>query len=162
MKKYKSHTLKEYLDVLASRNPTPGGGSAAALTASTGVALIAMVARYSLGKGASKAVEKRIEKILEKSEAFRKRLLECVDLDAQAYLKVVAARKGTAREKKAASRQAQKVPLEVSKLCCKAVDLTPFLVEKGNKYLVSDVEVAVELLLAAYKSAMINVKINQG
>ena len=162
MKKFQRYTLKEYLDSLSAKKPVPGGGSAAALTAATGAALISMVARYSLGKGASKTVEKKIEKTLAKSEALRERFLEYVDLDAEAYLKVVEARKGTAREKKAAARQARNVPLQVAKLCYTAVELTPFLVEKGNKYLVSDVEVAVELLMAAFHSAMINVAINEG
>src|SRR5690606_22987278 len=44
-----SETLHDYLERLASREPTPGGGAAAALHAAQGAALIAMVARYTTG-----------------------------------------------------------------------------------------------------------------
>ncbi len=161
MPKFKNFTLKKYLDVLSDRAPVPGGGSAAALTAALGCALISMVARYSLGKGKGKQIESRIEKLLKQSEKYRAQFLTLVDLDAEAYLKVVKARKGTAAQKKAAAKAAAKVPLVACRLCYNAVALTPYLVEHGNKYLLSDVQVAVEFLTAAFNSAMVNVEVNQ-
>ena len=97
----------------------------------------------------------------EAAATFRKRLEELIDLDAQAYLKVVRARKGTPKQKREALKQARAVPLEVCKLCYKGIQMTPYLIEKGNKYLISDVEVAAECLMASFNSAMINVRINQ-
>lgn len=44
-----SETINNYLTRLASREPTPGGGAAAALHAAQGAALVAMVARYTTG-----------------------------------------------------------------------------------------------------------------
>ena len=161
MPKFKNFTLQKYLDVLSDRAPVPGGGSAAALTAALGCALISMVARYSLGKGKGKEIEGNITKLLKQSEKFRGQLLTLVDLDAEAYLKVVKARQGTSAQKKKAAQAAAKVPLEVCRVCYNAVALTPYLVEQGNKYLLSDVQVAVEFLLAAFNSAMINVEVNQ-
>ncbi len=154
-KRLKNHTLDQYLDVLSQKRPTPGGGSAAALTGACGAALLSMVANYSLGKSDSQAVERRLQSNLKKSEEIRQRLTELVDLDADAYMKVVKARKGTKAEQRAAQRAAEKVPLEVGRLCYKAVQLAPYLVEKGNKYLIADVEIAVEMLASAYKSALI-------
>ena len=148
--KFKNYTLKAYVDVLAKKEPVPGGGSAAALTGALGASLLCMVARYSKGKSQSKAIESRIHKILEQSENIQKSFLELVDLDAQVYLKVVRA---TAKAKKTALKEARKVPKEVCRLCYKAIGLAPFLVKKGNKYLVADVDVAGELLLSAFKSA---------
>jgi len=133
----------------------------AALTASAAVALLSMVAGYSLGRGQPKRVEERIRRTLKKSEELRKRFLDLVDLDARAYLQVAVARSGSAQKKRAAKRKAAAVPGEVARLCLKAMDLTPLLVTRGNPNLLSDVEVAVELLFAAYKSAMINVRVNQ-
>ena len=75
MKKYKDHTLQEYLDVLSKKTPVPGGGSAAALVAATGVALLLMVAHYSKGKSKSKSVENRIQKIIARGAALRRRLV---------------------------------------------------------------------------------------
>lgn len=160
MKKFQDHTLKEYCDRLSLKVPVPGGGSAAALSAALGAALISMVVNYSLGKKTAD-VDAQLNKILLKSEKLRKRFMELVDLDAEAYLNFVQARKADDRTKKQARQRACDVPLEVAKLCYEAIDLTPYLVLEGNKYLVSDVEVALELLGAAYKSAMVNVKINQ-
>ncbi len=97
-----------------------------------------------------------------KSEILRKRFLELVDLDAQAYLEFVKARKADEATKALAKKRACDVPLEVARLCYEALDLAPYLVLEGNKYLVSDVEVALEMLSSAYKSAMFNVRINQG
>ncbi len=152
--KFKNYTLKSYLDVLAKKEPVPGGGSAAALTGALGAALLCMVANYSKGKSQSKMVEKRIQRILDQSEAIRKRFLELVDLDAEAYLNVVKTKNASPREKKAALKGAQKVPQEVCRLSYKAVQLAPFLVQKGNKYLIGDVEAAIEMLMAAFNSAL--------
>lgn len=142
------------------RTPTPGGGSAAAYTAVLGVSLLSMVANYSLGKS-SRAVDGKIRKFLKENEKARRRLLDLVDLDARAYLKVVKARKAAPAARQKALREAQAVPREVSRICYQMVRQAPFLVAKGNKYLLSDVEVAVEFLLAAFHAAMINVRVNQ-
>ena len=161
MKKYKIHTLQEYLHCLSQKSPVPGGGSAAALVGSLGAALISMVANYSLNRGQSSGIEKKIKIILVKSEKIRKRLLELVDLDARAYLKVVAARRLSPDRKKRALAEARRVPMEVCQLCFNAMDLTPDLVLHGNKYLLSDVKVAVEFLETAFKAARVNVEVNQ-
>ncbi|MDP2654826.1 MAG: cyclodeaminase/cyclohydrolase family protein [Candidatus Omnitrophota bacterium] len=161
MKKFKNHTVQKYLDVLSQKAPIPGGGSAAALTAAVGTALISMSANYSKGRSPSAAVERKIRRVLARSEKIRKRLMEDVDRDAQAYLKVVRTRKSSPAVRRAALKQAGEVPLDVCRLCYQAMDLTPDLVRYGNPHLLSDVEVAVELLSAAFKSAMINVKVNQ-
>ena len=160
MKRFKTHTLEQYLNVLSQRQPVPGGGSAGALTGALGAALISMVAQYSLGRNSSKKVEQKILKVLRESEKIRKRLLELVDLDAEAYLKVVKARKGSLKQKKAALKHAREIPQELCRLSYKAVNLLPQLVKKGNPYLQSDLEIALEMLWAAYASGKINIKVN--
>ena len=161
MKKFKNFRVQDYLTELSATTPVPGGGSAAALTAALGAALIEMVAGYSLGKGLTARDERKVQTLLKKAGTIRQRLQELVDLDAQAYAQVVKTRKSPVPARRRALREAQKVPMEVAKLCYAAVDLTPVLVEKGNRFLLSDVEVALELLSAAFKAAMINVVINQ-
>ncbi len=161
MKKFKDHTLEEYLSRLSAREPVPGGGSAAALSSALGAGLIAMVTRYSLGKGKPEAVETKFQTIIERADAIRASLLELVDLDAEAYLGVVAARKLDTKAQRAASQKAAQVPRKICRLSFEAVELTPFVVENGNPYLMSDIEVALELLLAGYHSALVMVKANQ-
>lgn len=154
-KRLKNHTLDQYLGVLAKKEPTPGGGSAAAMTAAMGAALLAMVTRYSIGKDHPVSVDNKLKRHLAKAEDLRKRLTELVDLDAQAYQQVVKARGQSAAQRRAAERAAAKVPKEVGRLCFQAVQLAPYLVEKGNKYLLSDVEIAVEMLKSAYNAALV-------
>ena len=158
---FKDKTLQEYLDQLSRREPVPGGGSAAALTAALAVGLISMVANYSIGrKSNTPTVEKRLSQLLAQSESLRLRLLELTSLDSKAYLKVSAARSLDKKAQKQAAKEAKAVPQEVCKLCYKALQLTPYLAEKGNPYLLSDVEVALELLMAAFLAARIMVRIN--
>ena len=150
----------EYLNAVAARAPVPGGGSVAALAGAMATALISMVAHYSLGKGAPQAVERRIKSISRENEKIRRRFQELIDEDAEAYLRVVQARKKTRKEKRLALQQARRIPQEVCRLCYQAIQFTSYLVEKGNSYLLSDIEVALDMLLASYNSAKINVEIN--
>ncbi len=158
---FASKTLEEYLDQLSRKEPVPGGGSAAALSAALGAGLVSMVANYSVGRKANtKAVDRKLNNILKQSEAIRRRLLELVSLDSEVYLKVSTARSLDKKVQKQAAKAARAVPLEVCKLCYKTIDLMPFLVAKGNPYLLSDVKVAIELLMAAFNGALIMVRIN--
>lgn len=153
-KKYRDSSLKEYSNLLAERIPAPGGGSAAALVGACGASLISMVAQYSIGRGKPDRVEKRLKKIYETSEKIRARMLELVDLDAEAYMAVVRARKGTVTEQNKANKLAASVPKELAQLCKSSVEMLNDLVEHGNPNLVSDVEAALDMLFAAYNSSM--------
>jgi formiminotetrahydrofolate cyclodeaminase len=153
-KKFKDSALREYLNLLAERIPAPGGGSAAALVAACGASLICMVAQYSIGRGKPARIEKRLQGVCQKAEKIRERMLELVDLDAEAYMAVVRARKGTVKDQEKANKLAAAVPAELGKLCRESVDLLNDLVEHGNPNLVSDVEAALDMLFAAYNSAM--------
>ena len=158
---YNDKTVQEYLEQLSRKEPVPGGGSCAALTAAMGAGLISMVTNYSIGrKTNTKAVDKRLAQLLKDSESLRIRFLKLTSLDSEAYLKVTAARSQDLKAQKLAAQAARAVPQEICTLCLKSVSLTPYLVEKGNPFLISDVEVAVELLLSAFNSARVMVRIN--
>ena len=158
---FKDKTLREYLNQLSACSPVPGGGSAAALTAALGVSLISMAANYSIGrKSNTLTVEKRLAKILTDSELIRLRLLELTSLDSEAYLSVCAARSLDKKAQRQAARAARGVPQEICKLCYKAIQLTPYLAQKGSPYLLSDIEVAIELLFAAFLAARVMMRAN--
>ena len=162
--------LKKYLDDLASRKPAPGGGSAAALTAATGAALISMVANFTIGKEKYKSVEDEIKDVLSQAESLRQKLINLVDEDVTAYKKISAAYKlpkdnpEDKRKRNEAIQQGLKEalapPLEVCRCCHSASKLCSPLAEKGNLNLISDVGVAVALLDSAFHSALLNVEIN--
>jgi formiminotetrahydrofolate cyclodeaminase len=144
---YKNSSLKKYLDDLAAGLPVPGGGSAAALVASLGVALISMVIRFTLGRPKYAKYQTELKRMLAASERTRKRLLELVDLDIEAF-----------ESKKI--EKAIEVPQEVARLCWEAMKICPALVNKGNINLISDVAVACALLESGFSSALFNVEIN--
>jgi methenyltetrahydrofolate cyclohydrolase len=158
---FKDKTLQEYLKQLSTCSPVPGGGSAAALTAALGLGLISMAANYSIGrKSNTPAVEKHLARILAHSESIRLRLLELTSLDSEAYLSVCEARSLDKKAQAQAARAARAVPQEICKLCYKAIQLTPYLAQKGNPYLLSDIEVAIELLMSAFNGARVMMRAN--
>ncbi len=148
-------SFRKYLDDLAAKKPAPGGGSAAALSASLGAALVSMVCNYTLGNKKYEKHEKDISRILAESEILRKKFMELVDADVEAYNKFSLSKKD-----EAALKDALGVPLEICEFSYKALMLCPELAEKGNKYLVSDAGCAAELLEGAFFSALFNVEIN--
>jgi len=159
---YEKNTLSEYLERLSAREPVPGGGSAAAFSAALGASLLSMVSRYSIGKGALRSVERRLEAGLVRTDKARVFFIAMASQDAQAYLNVVAARKsGDKAALKAANCAAAKVPRELIRVCRDLLKVVPFLKEYGNRYLVSDVIAAEVFLNAAVKAAQAMVEANQ-
>lgn len=156
---YCNKSLKTYLDDLAAKKPAPGGGSAAALVGALGCALLSMVCNFTIGKDKYKDIEREIRKILSQTERLRKRFLSLVDLDVEAYNEVFNSRKTEASYQKNLIR-ATRVPLEVCLLSAAAYKFCPYLSEKANKYLASDVYAARELLKSSLKSGEFNVIIN--
>ncbi|MDD5668517.1 MAG: cyclodeaminase/cyclohydrolase family protein [Candidatus Omnitrophica bacterium] len=145
--KYCDSTLKHYLEYLAARKPAPGGGSAAALAAGLGAALISKVINFTIGKPAYLLYEPDLRMMLKISEEARAVFLKFVDEDAAAF----------SRKDMEASLN---VPLSVARLCYDMICLCPDLVKKSNKNLVSDVAVSAILLESAFFSALSNVEIN--
>lgn len=144
---YKDATLEKYLEDLAAKLPAPGGGSAAALTAACGAALMSMVANFTLGKPAYARYQSDLAEILDKSEKLRKEFLRLVDVDVTAYM---------SRNIK----DSLDIPFMVARLCYEGINLCPPLIRKGNVNLISDVASAAALLEAGFACALFNVEIN--
>src|SRR2546422_8398475 len=84
-------TLDGWLGELAGGTPVAGGGSAAALAGALAGALVAMVARLTVGRKAYASVQGRAAEILAEADALRAQLRRLVDDDAAAYAKASAA-----------------------------------------------------------------------
>lgn len=163
-------TLREYLDRLASSDPTPGGGAAAAITGAQGAALVSMVCNLTVGKEKFKAVEAEIKEVLAESEALRAKLLQLADEDAAAFGKVSEAYrmpKDTPEQKAARSaaiqealKGAEAVPMQIMEACLQVMRLAVVAATKGNPNLISDAAVAGILAHAGLLSAADNVRIN--
>jgi methenyltetrahydrofolate cyclohydrolase len=151
---YNDHTLAQYLEKLSLREPVPGGGSAAAVSGAMGAALIAMPARYSLGKGKAADIEQKIAAIIVEADAARLTFLDLAGMDAQAYLDVTRTRKsGDKAAHEEAQQRASQVPRDVVALCKKCLALTPYLYQEGNPHLLSDVKAAEAFLKSAIDAA---------
>lgn len=163
-------TVRDYAAKLASGDPTPGGGSGAALVGALGAALGEMVGNFTVGKEKFAGVEEDVQRILDVLEEQRAKLLDLTDADADAYAKVGAAYgmpKETDEEKAArkaaieeALKAAAEVPLAVTEACAAIINELEELREKGNPNLLSDVAVSAEFALAALRCAWLNVEIN--
>ncbi len=151
---YNNDSLAQYLEKLSLREPVPGGGSAAAVSGALGSALIAMSARYSLGKGKSAEVEQKISAIIVQADAARLEFTDLAGKDAQAYLDVVRTRKaGNKPAHEKAKVDAARVPQDIIDLCQACLKLTPYLHQEGNPYLLSDVKAAETFLNAGIQAA---------
>lgn len=146
-KMYANKSLKKYLNDLAAKLPAPGGGSAAALTASLGAALLSMVINFTLGKPKYAAFESELKVILGKTEKLRNEFLSLVDLDVTAY-------------KSKSIRDALDVPFMTARLCFEAAQSCPRLIRKTNVNLASDLAAAAALLESAFAAAYFNVAVN--
>lgn len=167
---FAQRTLKEYLEAAGSGDPTPGGGSVAALTGALAASMASMVARFTTGRKKYAAVQQDMDFIVRTLDEEGSRLLALVDEDVRVYEGVSVAFRLPAdteeeKAKKAsavaeACKDASVVPMEVARLSLKVARSADRLAEMGNKNLISDAGVAALLCLAAAQSAAMNVEIN--
>jgi formiminotetrahydrofolate cyclodeaminase len=168
----KDKPIQHFLDDLASKVPTPGGGSAAAIMGAMGAALVSMVCNLTLGKKNYAAAEEEIKAVLERSESLRTLLTDMIRADVDVFGMVMEAYgmpKETEEEKQARSiaiqaalKAATDVPLACAKASTEVIGLSRIVAEKGNKNVVSDAGVAALAGHAALKSAALNVYVNIG
>lgn len=159
-----------FLDALASSSPAPGGGSASAYSGAAAAALVAMVARLTIGRKKYAAVEERMKTILTQAEALRLDLAAAVERDAAAFNQVMAAfqlPKETTQEQEKrlaaieeATIQAILVPLQVARQAVEVMDLAVEVAREGNLNAISDGATGAAQAQAALTGAGYNVRIN--
>ena len=169
---FQQQQLQSFLDQLASKASTPGGGSAAAIMGAMGAALVSMVANFTVGKKKYEHVEEEMQALLQQSEDLRTRLTGMIQADIDVFNNVMDAygmAKETEEEKAARSKaiqsalkEATDVPLACAQLCADVIGLCRPVAEKGNLNVISDAGVAVLAAHAALRCAALNVYINIG
>ena len=167
-RRYSTLNLKELLDAFASNAPVPGGGSASALAGATGVALLIMVA--SMQKAGAAAQSADLAAAVVRLGPLRDALTSLIDRDSDAYSSVIDALclpKGNDAEAAArrqaltsAMKGATDAPLEVMRICRRALADSLIVAAQGRRSAASDVGVAIELLRAAVRGASMNVDTN--
>jgi formiminotetrahydrofolate cyclodeaminase len=156
----KDQKIEDFLDDLASKKPTPGGGATAALAGAMAASLVSMVAKLSMDK------DKEFKEIERKADRLRKELLELADEDCQVYEGVMETYRtdkkelGRLRKIQKALKKAAEVPLKTAQKSVEVVKLVSFCAREGNQNAISDARVGVELATAAVYSALENVRIN--
>ena len=162
--------MNEYLDILFSDAPAPGGGSVSALAGAQAAALMGMVANLTIGKKKYAEWEEDCKAAKVKAEDLYRRFAEAIDKDTEAYSLVAAAfkmPKETDEEKTARSKaiadgtiEATKVPFGVMQMADEGLAIVQEMLGKSNPNALSDLGVAVLNLMSCMKGAWLNVKIN--
>lgn len=164
-----SDTIDNYLQRLAARQPTPGGGAAGALHAAQGAALIAMVARYSTGPKYADDAED-VERIIAAADGLIPAAVRIADDDEEAFAAVIAAyglpggsgdeRATRSRAVQAALARAAEPPRALIEAGEQVIALGHELAYIGNANVISDVAAAAEAARAAVATARITLDIN--
>ena len=163
------HSIADFARRLASGDPTPGGGSASALSAALGASLVSMVVQLTAGRPAAAGHEADLGDIERRAATSSRELLHLVELDAAAYDAVVAARrvarKDAAEQAHAATlravvAEATRVPLRIAACAADVLQLAERLAVIGNRYALSDVAVAADLAWAGLRGGLANVRAN--
>jgi len=158
------------IERLATSDPIPGGGSAAALAGAMGAALVHMVVSLTSGRPAAESHEAALLEIGNAATTAQSDLLRLTELDAVAYAAVVSARRlpreteleRQSRDVQVASaiREATMAPLETARRAADVLTLAERLAPMGNRHAISDVGVGALLAAAAMRGAALNVRIN--
>jgi formiminotetrahydrofolate cyclodeaminase len=163
-------SVQELLERLGSSDPVPGGGSASALAAAMGAALVAMVAELTIGRDEYAKHEETVRHLRFDALERRAELVSLAQEDATAYDAVVQARrmpKDTEAEKAVRSQalgkamvDAARAPLRAAIVAGEVLDLAERIAPIGNRNAVSDAGVAALLAAAGLRGALLNVRIN--
>jgi methenyltetrahydrofolate cyclohydrolase len=165
-------SVRDLLNAFSSPDPTPGGGSGAALASAVGASLLMMVAGLPKTRSGSDEERDRLAAVLPALVDVRAQLADAIDADTEAYNGVVAAYKlpKTTDDEKAARataiqhalRTATDVPLTIMRLSARALEAGAVVAAHGNRNATSDVGVAIGLLRTGFEGAHLNVNANLG
>jgi formiminotetrahydrofolate cyclodeaminase len=158
----KNQTVEEFLNDVGSNKPTPGGGSAAAVTAALAAALTEMACNLTIGKKAYLGVEKQMKLVAGRMQEIRRELLDLADADSDAFEKVMEAIKSEDKAKiKAALYWAIEIPQKVVDLATQVQKMAVGVAKVGNRNTYSDAMSAEHLANAAIEAAQENIEINK-
>lgn len=163
-------TINEFIEKLGSKDAVPGGGGAAALTASLGISLCKMAANLTVGKKKFADVEAEMYDIIAECDKLSAEFVGLIQKDADGFLplsKAYGLPTETEEQKKYKEEILEKelvnaaaVPFEIMEKCARAIELSAIVAEKGSKLVVSDAACAINTCMSALKCASLNVYIN--
>ena len=161
-----TESCRNFVEVLASSAPAPGGGGAAALVGAIGTALGNMVGSLTVGKKKYADVEEDIQRLMAEGESLRIELLSMMDKDAEAFAPLAKAygipKDDPSRDEvmEKALDVACQAPMDIMRTVCKALDVIKEFAAKGSALAISDAGVGAVCCKAALQGASLNVFIN--
>ena len=147
---YTTKSCREFVTVLASSEPAPGGGGASALVAALGTALGNMVGSLTVGK----------------CDQLQNELLDQVPADAEGFIPLSKAygipKDDPSRPEimEKATITACQVPMHIMELCCESIEAISVFAAKGSRLAVSDAGCGAAIVKSALQAASLNVFIN--
>lgn len=166
----KEQSIEEFLELLSSKQPVPGGGGASALAGGLASALGLMVGNLTVGKKKYADVEEEVQDMMRRLEQLQKDMVCLADRDAEVFAPLAAAYglpSGTEEEKAHKEEVMEKhllaasmVPMEIMEKAYEMLEILDGLEQKGSIMAVSDVGVAVQFARTALTGAVMNVYIN--
>ena len=154
-------TIEKFLEAAAAKQPTPGGGSAAALAGALAAAMGEMVLNYSLGKKGLEIHAEALKAALAEFRRAREIMVELMAEDQSAYEAMAAARKGAdSATWEQTVMICTTVPQTIAGTAVAILELADGLAEKVNQYLLADLSVCAELAMATTRAALYNVQVN--
>ena len=156
-----SVSISAFLDAAAAKQPTPGGGSIAALAGALAASMGEMVLAYSVNKKDLQAHRPELESALGELHRARQLLLGLMVEDQVAYTSLTEARKqGGGRAFEEALLASIRVPQAIGATAVAILETSSKLVEKVNHYLLSDLAVCGDLAMATVRCASYNIRAN--
>jgi glutamate formiminotransferase / formiminotetrahydrofolate cyclodeaminase len=155
-----------FLETVANSDPTPGGGSVAALAGALAAGLAGMVARNTVGKKKYAGVEAVMREQAAKADAVRALLTGAITEDSESFDQIMVAMRlpkeeSTRAERiRAATQVAAEVPLETARRSLEAMQCLGVIAAQGNLNAVTDAAAGVHMALAAVEAAVLNVLVN--
>lgn len=150
MKKYR-FKIKSYLQALAAKKPSPGGGSAAALSLCLGISLLEKSINYSLqNKSVLKSKITSLEKL--KNKAFR-----YVDLDAEIFEKFM---KAKGKKRIVFLNKSNNLVIDLSNTCLKAVNVSWGVESAIKKSIISDFYMGLDFVRVCLLGCVYNLEAN--
>ena len=168
--KFVENSCKEFVEVLSSKAPVPGGGGASGLVGAVGIALGNMAGNLTVGKKKYADVEAEVIALNEKAQKLQQELLALVEEDARVFeplSKAYGMPKETPEQiqrkqevMEVALTEACLVPLQIMRKCCEAIEIIEEYASKVSVLAISDVGVGAATCKAALLGASLNVFIN--
>lgn len=155
-----TQSIDAFLKATAAKQPTPGGGSVAALAGALAAAMGEMVVNYSIGKKDLAAHQEELQQALTELDRARQTMIELMIEDQAAYELMTQSRKGDPAKYQQAVWRGIEVPQAMGATANAVLGICERMASKVNKYLLSDLAVCAELAMATVRCAAYNVRVN--